>query len=348
MHDAVPAPGRRITALGAYPVCAVYRFELPLRAMIARGWCSAALYGAAGGLFDYPSIADDFTFSAANPVLTQRHIALDAPTVDLMHANACRFVHDIDDLLWAIPADNPGAAELPPALLAKIDASLRLADLVTASTEPLAAALEARGIPAVVIPNLLDPADWQIAPRRAERTRLRVGWYGQRDLHVADLTLITRVVSELADAVDFVFYGDVPAGLATRGTRLETYAGTAIELFPAMLAQLDLDVLLAPLARNAFNECKSNLRLLQAGMLGYAVLATDIEPHRTLPVSLIDNSPESWIRALRERIGERDALAAEGERLRAAVSARYLLDDRWAERVYTTWTRCAPPEPFAG
>lgn len=335
--------GRRITAIGSYPVCAVYRFEIPLRAMIARSWCSGTVYGAAG-TFDYDADGASFDYAPGNPLLTQRHIALDAPTVDVLRANACPFIHDIDDLLWAIPADNPGAAELSEALLANMDTSLRLADLVTASTQPLAAALERRGIPAVIIPNLLDPADWRVMPKRANRSRLRLGWYGQRNLHIEDLNVIEQVIATLARDVDFVFYGDLPQGLRPREAEFETYPATAMELFPAMLAMLDLDILLSPLAKNEFNECKSNLRLLQAGMMGYAVIATDIEPHRTLPVTLVENTPAAWIRAIRERIGEIDAVRAEGHVLQSAVKERYTLDDSWAEQIFTTWTRRAPPE----
>jgi hypothetical protein len=332
-----------ITAIGSYPVCAVYRFEIPLRAMIMRSWCSGTVYGAAG-TFDYDADGVSFDYAPGNPLLTQRHIALDAPTVEVLHANACPFVHDIDDLLWAIPADNPGATELSDALLANMDTSLRLADLVTASTEPLAAALERRGIPAVIVPNLLDPIDWQVMPKRAERSRLRVGWYGQRNMHIEDLNIIEHVVGTLARDVDFVFYGDLPQGLKSRAAEFEHYPSTAIELFPAMLAMLDLDILLSPLAKNEFNECKSNLRLLQAGMLGYAVIATDIEPHRTLPVTLVENTPTAWIRAIRERIGERDAVGAEGRVLASAVDERYTLRDAWLEQIFTTWTRRAPPQ----
>ena len=334
----------RITAIGSYPVCAVYRFEIPLRAMIARSWCSAALYGAAGGMFDYGAANEAFEFTADSPLLTQRHIALDAPTVEMLHANHCPFIHDIDDLLWAIPPDNPGAAELSEERLANMDASLRRADLVTTTTEPLAAALERRGIAAVIIPNLLDPVDWRVEPKRAERSRLRVGWYGQHGLHIEDLNLIENVVNALERDVDFVFYGDLPEGLKSRQAEFEHYPTTAMELFPAMLAMLDLDLLLSPLAKNEFNECKSNLRLLQAGMLGYAVIATDIEPHRTLPVTLVENTPAAWINAIRERIGEIAAVRTAGLALQSAVNERYTIDDTWAERIFTTWTRRAPPD----
>jgi hypothetical protein len=332
MPEPIDGLANRIVAVGSDPICAAYRFEIPLRAMIARSWCTAMIYGALGS-FEVPP---------GSALLTQRHIALGAPIVSTMHDNGCSFVHDIDDLLWALPADNPNARALTPQLLDEMDASLRLADMVTTSTEPLAAALEARGIPAVIIPNVLDRADWQVQPKRAERSRLRVGWYGQRNVHVDDLNIVENVVNALAGEVDFVFYGDLPRGLVAPRAEIERYSATAIELFPAMLAMLDLDILLSPLAQNPFNECKSNLRLLQAGMLGYAAIATDIDPHRTLPVTLVDNAARNWIHALRERVGEVDAVRAEGRALRAAVEADYLIDDRRAEQIFTTWTGRAP------
>ncbi len=319
-------------AVGSDPICALYRFGIPLRGMIARSWCSAMLYSHFG----------TWECAPGNPMLTQRHVTFNAQMVDTMHANNVTFVHDLDDLLWAIPSDNPNAGAHTPELLTALDTSLRLADLVTTSTEPLAAALEARGIAAVIVPNLVDPVDWQVQPKRAPRERLRVGWYGQRNLHIEDLRVLDAVVTALRDRVDFVFYGDIPHGLAAHRAELEIYPPTALELFPAMLAALDLDILLSPLANNAFNECKSNLRLLQAGMLEYAVIATDIEPHRTLPVTLVENSPAAWIAAIGERIGELGAVRAEGRALHAAVHAGYTLDDARAERIFTTWTGRAP------
>jgi hypothetical protein len=128
-----------------------------------------------------------------------------------------------------------------------MDASLRRADLVTTTTEPLAAALERRGIAAVIIPNLLDRIDWRIETKHAERLRLRVGWYAQHGLHIEYLNLIENVVNALERDVDFVFYGDLPGGLKSRQAEFEHYPATAMELFPAMLAMLDLDLLLSPL-----------------------------------------------------------------------------------------------------
>jgi glycosyltransferase involved in cell wall biosynthesis len=97
--------------------------------------------------------------------------------------------------------------------------------------------------------------------------------------------------------------------------------------YPLRLAELDLDLALAPLEINRFNECKSNLRLLEYGVLGIPVIATDIEPYRCgLPVTLIHNRSKSWIQAIRERISQHEELQKEGAALREAVLRDWTLD----------------------
>ena len=95
------------------------------------------------------------------------------------------------------------------------------------------------------------------------------------------------------------------------------------------MASLNLDLALAPLEINAFNEAKSNLRLLEYGALGWPVICTDITPYQTdnPPVLRLPNVPEQWIAAIRERIADLPALAKEGDQLRAWVESRYWLED---------------------
>ena len=104
--------------------------------------------------------------------------------------------------------------------------------------------------------------------------------------------------------------------------------------YPAKLASLDLDLAVAPLEIHAFNEAKSNLRLLEYGYLGWPVICTDILPYQTddPPVLRLPNDPARWIAAIRERVAERDALARSGDALQAWVHRHYLLEsylDEW-------------------
>ena len=102
--------------------------------------------------------------------------------------------------------------------------------------------------------------------------------------------------------------------------------------YPEKLASLNLDLAVAPLEHNRFNECKSNLRLLEYGVLGWPVVASDISPYREAPVCRVPNQPRAWIRAVRERIHDLDAARAEGDALRNWVREHWMLQqhlDAW-------------------
>lgn len=100
------------------------------------------------------------------------------------------------------------------------------------------------------------------------------------------------------------------------------------------MAGLRLDLALAPLEQHPFNECKSNLRLVEYGALGWPVICTDIVPYRdgSPPVTRLANDPDAWIDAIRQRIDERDHLKVEGNLLRQWVHQHHILEDnldRW-------------------
>lgn len=326
-------PDCHITAIASDAISGMYRFTIPIRAIVERGVATGNIYLGA---------SQQLEVTPGSPLLLQRHITLPPHVIALAKQHGCRLVHDFDDLLWAIPADNPNAATFTPELLAAMDAQLAAADTVTASTEPLADALRRRGCDSVtVLPNALDPRDWTSQPQRAEREKPRIGWYGQQAVHIGDLALVDGLVRALIDDVDFVFFGDLPGTLADLAGRVQTVAAVPLPFFAPVLAALDLDLMLAPLASNEFNECKSNLRLLQAGMLAYPVVGSDVEPHRTLPITRVADAPAAWLAAVRERIAEPAALRREGEALRAAVHADYLIED-WAERYLEHWQLPAP------
>jgi hypothetical protein len=63
----------------------------------------------------------------------------------------------------------------------------------------------------------------------------------------------------------------------------EYHPYTPLAEYPARLAALNLDIAVAPLAQTPFNQAKSNLRLLEYGVLGIPVVCTDIDPYREQP-----------------------------------------------------------------
>ena len=106
----------------------------------------------------------------------------------------------------------------------------------------------------------------------------------------------------------------------------------ALHDYAAKLASLDLDLAVAPLEHHPFNEAKSNLRLLEYGVLGYPVLCTDILPYQgDLPVVRVGNRHRDWVRAIRDMVADRDACRRAGEALRQAVIRDWMLEDHLDE-----------------
>jgi len=104
--------------------------------------------------------------------------------------------------------------------------------------------------------------------------------------------------------------------------------------YPAYLASLNLDIAVAPLADIPFNRAKSNLRLLEYGMLAIPVVCTDIDPYRGSPACCVPNTLDAWVQALRERIHDADAREQEGRAMRRWVQQNFLLEnhlDEWLE-----------------
>jgi GT2 family glycosyltransferase/Tfp pilus assembly protein PilF len=245
----------------------------------------------------------------------------------IARSTGTRLVHDIDDLLWKIPEDNQNFHVVNKPLVDHMMKLLELADCVTTSTIPLQVALERLGIKSTVLPNCLVAEEWKdLHPHRRVGLKPRVGWAGQLGVHRSDLHFLNSVIEDLGSEVEWVFLGESPEGLCRRGIKFAVHPMVPLCGFPKKLASLNLDLALAPLALNEFNEAKSDLRLLQYGVLGYPVIATDIFPHRIAPVTCVPNNPQAWARAIREHLYNRDCSEKNGQILREWVLEHRMLD----------------------
>lgn len=236
-----------------------------------------------------------------------------------------RIVMDFDDLLTEVSPHSYYHQTVWKDMPRRLQTLGKLSDCLTASTAPLAEAMRAYHADIRHVPNGIDPARWPGAPDKPPSTgKLRVGWVGGLS-HAADLAIVRAVIAQLANEVDWVFLGMCLEDI--RPHLREFTPAVPFADYPAQFAALNLDLAIAPLEISAFNECKSNLRLLENGILGIPVIATDITPYQCgLPVTLVDNRQQTWIRAIRERIGEREALRRDGIALRNAVLRNWTLE----------------------
>jgi O-antigen biosynthesis protein len=245
-------------------------------------------------------------------------------------------IYELDDYLPNLPLKSVHRAQMPKDILKSLRKGLSFVDRFTVSTAPLAEAFAGLHGDIRVVENRL-PLDWWsgLTSKRQRGRKPRVGWAGGVS-HTGDLELITDVVKELAGEVEWVFMGMCPEII--RPYVHEMHVGVAIDLYPAALASLDLDLALAPVEQNLFNECKSNLRLLEYGACGFPVICSDLVCYRgALPVTRVKNRFKDWVDAIRMHISDLDASARMGDELRRQVLGDWMLDGENIEVWRASW-----------
>ncbi|WP_170800131.1 glycosyltransferase [Stutzerimonas stutzeri] len=300
--------------------CGNYRVIQPFNALRDAGHIDGAL---SPGLLSPVELAR----YAPDVVLLQRQVSDDQ--LEKMRrmtefSNAFK-VFELDDYLPNLPIKSIHRLHMPKDIVRSLRRALGYVDRFVVSTQPLAEALAGLHDDIRISENRL-PAGWW-KDRQGERrvgTRPRVGWAGGVG-HTGDLELIVDVIKELAEEVEWVFFGMCPEKV--RPYVHEFHPGVAIHQYPAVLASLNLDLALAPLEQNLFNECKSNLRLLEYGACGFPVIASDVRCYRgDLPVTLVKNRFRDWVDAIRAHINDLDAAAKAGDELRSAVMNNWMLE----------------------
>lgn len=121
----------------------------------------------------------------------------------------------------------------------------------------------------------------------------------------------------------------------------EFHPGVPTLDYPARLMQVtrDWDLAIAPLELNAFNECKSNLRLLEYGWCGLPVVCTDITPYQgSLPVTRVKNRYKDWREAILSQLQDPAASLQRGLALQQQVQADWTLTGPHLDHWYRAWT----------
>lgn len=238
-----------------------------------------------------------------------------------------RRIFELDDYVIDVPHRNAHIRNMPnkQEMERMVRQAISLCDRVVVSTQPLANALSDMHHDIRVVPNMLAQNLWTgLRSQRRTSKKPRVGWGGGTSHH-GDLAVIADVVRELANEVDWVFFGMCPDDL--RPYMHEFHGVIALDVYPAKLASLNLDLALAPLEFHIFNDCKSNLRLLEYGACGYPVICTDTEAYQGyLPCTRVKtNSTDEWLQAIRMHLADPDASYRMGDELREVVMRDYVL-----------------------
>ncbi len=308
-----------------------YRVSMPLRGLAQAGLMHTEIVQ---------------PFESRFPEISVIELARQAPDSLLLHSSLTSMIQDalpvwrehlpklhtvfgIDDRIDAIPEKSSvylGQKRHFSDIRFRLRKFLKHCDTAVASTEPLAVMLKGMIDDIRVIPNTLERHVWEpLRPLRQQGRRPRVGWVGAQQ-HRGDLELIYEVVKATAREIEWVFMGMWLPEFAEFVKERKNFV--SFKQYPEAVANLNLDLAIAPLEINEFNEAKSNLRLLEYGILGYPVICTDIFPYQTgdAPVTRLPNDAKRWIEAIHDKVGNLDALAREGDQLRQWVLENYMLD----------------------
>jgi len=317
--------------------CGQYRVLQPLAAMLEAGLCTGSTS---------PEFLPTHLLlrSGADTLVFQRPYT-DQGLAALRAAQAVpnvRTVYELDDNMAQVPMKSLHRDEMPKDLRGRVLKGIGMCDRLVVSTEPLAQALGAHAADVRVVPNRLPPRMWgDTPPSRCQRDdvtrRPRIGWAGGVG-HFGDLAMIAEVVRELASEVDWVCFGMCPPTL--RPYMSAYYAGVPTLDYPRRLMRMtqDWDLAIAPLEVNAFNECKSNLKLLEYGWCGVPVICSDITPYQcSLPATRVRNRHRDWITSIREHLDDLPATKLKGDALQQAVAAEWVLRGEALHHWHRSW-----------
>jgi len=313
----------------------IYRAREPIRALSDTGRVQGEFVVFQEGAMRYPMVTE---LARKRPDTVLTHAGLDDQVLEFLEYCRELFpqvfnVYALDDLIGQIPVKSSVFRKFKGMFRdarPRLRRALKSCDRLVVSTQPLADYCKGLIDDIVVVPNRLSPVWDGLSSRRNVGQKPRVGWVGAQQ-HQGDLELIEPVIAALAEEVDFVFLG--MATDAIRPQLAEYHDPVEWEAYPAKLASLDLDIALAPLEMLPFNEAKSNLRLLEYGIVGWPVVCTDIYPYRTddAPVTRLPNEPDAWIEAIRALAADAERRAREGDALRDWVIRGYRLVDHLDE-----------------
>lgn len=317
-----PLPGRPLPVILTHHVNwqgnGHHRILQPFRALERDFLLEGAPINTIPGVMETAQIAPDM-------VLLQLLTGSRFPEIikQIREVNNAKVVLEYDDYLLNVPLKNGSRKNFPQKMLKSFRKVMDSADWVVVSTESLAEAYSRFHPDIRVALNRLAPDQWgHLHSQRGVSKKVRIGWAGGSS-HRGDLDILLPLIKALEGQVEWVFMGMKP-----HNVRCEFHPGVPFEMYPEKLASLNLDLALVPLEINQFNECKSNLRLLEIGTCGVPIIATNLIPYRCgLPVTLVENRFKDWMNAIQAFINDATLRERQGDALREAVHRDWYLRD---------------------
>lgn len=281
--------------------CGEYRIAQPARAMYDAGLAQVKIS---------TSYQERIPWGDVDLVIMQRQtseMALDA--LRNFKRMGIPVIYEVDDYVFNLHPKNPSFNYYAdPNRRHNIEQILREVDAITVSCEYLKKRFLVYNERVYVIPNYIDSRFWRVRQKRTENEEINIGWSGGAS-HYDDLKLIEGVMEIITaefPQVKFILVGWDPGFFRVPPNRREFYGFTTdfVE-YAANLSHIDIG--LAPLEDNLFNKCKSDIKLLEYGVLNIPVIASYVGPYKEAidgGFVLKTMNPKDWIKQIRKLVSD--------------------------------------------
>jgi glycosyltransferase involved in cell wall biosynthesis len=188
------------------------------------------------------------------------------------------YVVDIDDH-WILPKYNPAYWAYRKGIKQCVKDSINYADAVITTTPALAKEIRLINENVIIASNCLDYTHKQWEAEPMERTdKIKVGWVGGVT-HEEDLKLIADQIKGLD--IEFYICGYTPGEIWNRIAKsmpdAKIVEGTSVFEYGEVYRHFDFVV--APLQDNKFNNCKSELKIVEASAYKKPIICSAVYPY---------------------------------------------------------------------
>lgn len=263
-------------------------------------------------------------------VVFNRHLAGDetGEVIKALQAKGIRVICDVDDY-WVLPSSHL-LYRAHKVITPKIARSVQYADAVWCTHETLADRCRPLNLNVTVIPNAiaLEDEQWQVSDMPPVKT---IGYIAGAT-HVPDLAETigawgawsgNRMLCGLTDSNAGEF--TVMAAIMSEKGRLPFEVAKAMDVWNYGRFYDHISVAVAPLANTAFNRCKSNLKILEAGAKGRPILAQVMHPYVPFDCDGVIHVKD-WPKAIKEADHmPMDEIVHRGAALRLHIEKHYSL-----------------------
>jgi glycosyltransferase involved in cell wall biosynthesis len=259
---------------------------------------------------------------------------------------------DLDDY-WVLESGHPMFGIYREKNISNIiRAHISCVDHVICTNEYLADKIKVLNKSVTIIPNCTYDAYEQYKIRPEASEFVRFGWFGGAQ-HYEDIILMQSGMGILADdkSLDGLYrlylggWNENPMYEAyerifSANGKQENYGRIqAADIYSYVGGYNFVDVCLAPLRDTTFNRCKSELKLVEAGTMGKAVIASDVYPYNTV-VKHGENGflvrearSKDWHKYMKMLINEPELRIRMAANLKQTIQADFNIDYWGAKRM---------------